>query len=60
MLEQLTRVTEQAASSGLNLGSQEFRRLAKTAGEDAEKLAVQLVSTLKESERLVGGLLGRS
>lgn len=58
-IEQWIRVTGDIAGSNLNLNSNEFRRFAKTSGENAETFPKQLTSKLEESADILTKLLGR-
>lgn len=58
-IEQWIRVTGDVTGSNLNLASNEFRRFAKTSGEDAETFPQRLTSKLEESAEDLKTLLGR-
>lgn len=58
-IEQWIRVTGDVAGSNLNLGSKEFRRFAKTAGENEIAFPQLLISKLEESSENLKTLLGR-
>ena len=58
-IEQWIRVTGDIAGSNLNLSSNEFRRFAKTSGENPELFPKQLTSKLEESAEILSILLGR-
>ena len=58
-IEQWIRVTGDIAGSNLNLGSSEFRRFAKTSGENPETFPQLLTSKLEESADILSSLLGR-
>jgi [glutamine synthetase] adenylyltransferase / [glutamine synthetase]-adenylyl-L-tyrosine phosphorylase len=58
-IEQWIRVTGDVAGSTLNLGSKEFRRFAKTSGENEVTFPNLLTSKLEESSEFLTTLLGR-
>lgn len=58
-IEQWVRVTGDIAGSQLNLGSNEFRRFAKTSGENPERFPKQLIQKLETSAAQLQTLLGR-
>lgn len=58
-IEQWIRVTSDIAGSNLNLGSKEFARFAKTAGENPEMFPAILIRELEKSDRHIRMLLGR-
>ena len=58
-IEQWIRVTSDVAGSNLNLGSKEFARFAKTAGEDPKTFPARLTRELKKSDEHLRMLLGR-
>lgn len=58
-IEQWIRVTSDVAGSSLNLNSNEFRRFAKTSGENSETFPQLLLSKLEASSENLTKLLGR-
>ncbi|CAN5602837.1 bifunctional [glutamate--ammonia ligase]-adenylyl-L-tyrosine phosphorylase/[glutamate--ammonia-ligase] adenylyltransferase [soil metagenome] len=58
-IEQWIRVTGDVAGSNLNLSSKEFRRFAKTSGENETTFPRLLISKLEESSADLKTLLGR-